>query len=76
MNESILVALLSLTGDAVRITGGTVNVRSGPGTQFHVLDTAKKGTLYPAVNMEGWKAVNLGSMVGFVSDKYSEIVEG
>lgn len=65
-----------ITGDGVKITGGTVNVRSGPGKQYQVLDVAKKGETYPAVNMEGWKAVDMGSMVGWVSDKYSEIVKG
>ncbi|MBQ8508038.1 MAG: peptidoglycan-binding protein [Clostridia bacterium] len=65
----------SVTGDAVCITGGTVNVRSGPGKQYQVLDVAKKGETYPAVNMDGWKAVDLGSMVGWVSDKYIEIVK-
>ncbi len=60
----------------VEITGGTVNVRSGPGKQYQVLDTAKKGDIYPAVNMEGWKAVDLGSMVGWVSDMYSEVKGG
>lgn len=65
-----------VTGDAVRITGGTVNVRSGPGKQYQVLDVAKNGETYPAVNMDGWKGVDMGSMVGWVSDKYSEEVKG
>lgn len=65
-----------ITSDAVHITGGTVNVRSGPGKQYPVLDVAKKGNIYPAVNMEGWKPVGMGSMVGWVSDKYSEEVKG
>lgn len=62
-------------GIKVRITGGTVNVRSGPGKQYQILDIAKKGDIYPAVNKEGWKGVDLGSMVGWVSDKYSEMVK-
>lgn len=65
-----------VTGDRVRITGGTVNVRSGPGKQYQVLDVARKGETYPAVNMDGWKAVDMGSMVGWVSDTYSEIEKG
>lgn len=62
-------------GPKVKITGGTVNVRSGPGTNFPVLDVAKKGATYLAVKTGGWKLVNMGSMVGFVSDKYSEEVK-
>ena len=64
------------TGKRVEITGGAVNVRSGPGKQYQVLDIAKKGDTYPAVNMDGWKAVDMGSMIGWVSDVYSEVKGG
>jgi hypothetical protein len=64
------------SGDKVKITGGSVNVRSGPGTNFPVLDVAKLGDTYPAVNMGDWKAINIGSMIGWVSGKYSEEVKG
>ena len=64
------------TSDKIKITGGSVNVRSGPGTNFSVLDVAKQGATYPAVNTDGWNPVNLGSMIGWVSDKYSEKVKG
>jgi len=67
--------VVTVTSDKIKITGGTVNVRSGPGTNFPVLDVAKKGATYPAVKTGGWKLVNMGSMVGFVSDKYSEEVK-
>ena len=63
------------TSDKILITGGTVNVRSGPGTNYQVLDVAKKGETYPAVSMSGYHAVDLGSMIGWVSDKYSEEVK-
>ena len=56
----------------VVITGGTVNIRSGPGKQYSVLDTAKKGEKYPAVDMEGWHPIDMGSMVGWVSDTYAD----
>lgn len=72
----ILDPVVTVASDKIKITGGSVNVRSGPGTNFPVLDVAKKGATYPAVKTGGWKLVNLGSMVGFVSDKYSEEVKG
>ena len=56
----------------VKITGGSVNVRSGPDTRFQVLDVAKKGATYPAVSTDGWLPVDMGSMIGWVSDKYAE----
>ncbi len=68
--------VVTATADKIKITGGTVNVRSGPGTKYQVLDVAKLGATYPAVNIEGWKPVDLGSMIGWVSDKYSEAVKG
>lgn len=60
------------TGARVTITGNTVNVRSGPGTKYSVLDVAKKGETYPAVTMDGWIPVDMGSMIGWVSDKYAD----
>ena len=59
-------------GAKVKITGGTVNVRSGPGKQYQVLDIAKKDETYPAVDMDGWIPVDMGSMIGWVSDKYAD----
>ena len=64
------------SGNKVKITGGSVNVRSGPGTNFPALDVAKQGDTYPAINTDGWRAINLGSMIGWVSAKYSEEVKG
>lgn len=57
----------------VVITGGTVNVRSGPGTKYSVLDIAKKGDKYPAVDMDGWHPIDMGSMIGWVSDTYADV---
>ena len=69
------VVTVAPVGAKVKIVGGSVNVRSGPGTNYPVLDVAKKGATYPAVKTGGWKLVDMGSMVGFVSDKYSEEVK-
>ena len=63
---------VTVSGPKVKITGGTVNVRSGPDTKYQVLDVAKKGETYPAVNMDGWIPVDMGSMIGWVSDKYAD----
>ena len=63
-------------GSKVEITGGTVNVRSGPGKQYPILHTAKQGDTYPAVNTDGWRPVDMGSMVGWVSGTYSEVKGG
>jgi hypothetical protein len=62
----------SPVGAKVKITGGSVNVRSGPGTKYPVLDVAKNGATYPAVSTDGWHPVDMGSMIGWVSDKYAD----
>ena len=59
------------SGPGVRITGGTVNIRSGPGTDYPVLAVAKKGESYPAVSAGGWLPIRLGSDTGWVSGKYA-----
>ena len=59
-------------GAKTKITGGTVNVRSGPGKKYQILDVAKKGETYPAVVTDGWIPVDMGSMIGWVSDKYAD----
>lgn len=63
---------VTVTGAKVKITGGTVNVRSGPDTKYQVLDVAGEGETYPAVNMDGWIPVDMGSMIGWVRDKYAD----
>lgn len=62
-------------GIKVRITGGTVNVRTGPGKQFTALETVKKGEEYPLPDAAGWTPIIFGGMVCWVSDKYSEMVK-
>ena len=65
------VVTVAPVGAKVKIVGGSVNVRSGPGTKYQVLDVAKKGDAYPAVNVDGWLPVDMGSMIGWVSTKYA-----
>ena len=62
-------------GIKVRITGSTVNVRTGPGKQFTALETVKKGEEYPLPDATGWTPIIFGGMVCWVSDKYSEMVK-
>ena len=66
---------VTVTGAKVKITGGSVNIRSGPDTKYPVLDIAKRGDTYPAVSFGEWNIIDLGSMTGWVSGKYSEEVK-
>lgn len=58
----------------IKITGDTVNVRKGPGTQYGSVKVAKRGEVYAPVDMTGWKPILLNGAVVFVSEKYCEEV--
>ena len=58
----------------VRITGNKVNVRLGPGTEYGVACVTDKGDVLEAVDCDGWRAVKLGGVVCWVSEKYSEVI--
>lgn len=59
----------------VEITGGTVNVRSGPGTNNSIIGIAHKGEKYEyGLVTNGWYQIDFGGVVGWVSGKYAEVV--
>ena len=63
----------------VEITGNTVNIRSGAGTQHGIVTVLRRGTVcvWRATAANGWYAVILpGGGEGWVSPKYSRVVEG
>jgi lipoprotein-anchoring transpeptidase ErfK/SrfK len=50
-------------GQFVVITRSTVNVRSGPGTGFSILQTSGRGEKYPLIREEsGWYAMKIGTI--------------
>lgn len=56
----------------VRITGNSVNIRKGPGTDYGVAQVASKGDTFANVDVSGWRPIQIGGDVRWVSDKYSE----
>lgn len=66
---------------AVKITGGTVNVRSGPGTSSRILGVVKKGDKLPyqdeekEVDGRPWYLVEYKNENGWVSSKYAKVVD-
>lgn len=62
------------TGGKVKIIGGSVNVRSGPGTGYDVVDVAKSGDLLAYANPDEWIPVLLNGRVCWVSSKYAKVV--
>ena len=58
----------------VRITGNSVNIRNAPGTESSIVAVLNKGAEIEAVDTSGWRAVKLGGVVCWVSEKYSEVI--
>ena len=56
----------------IRVTGGEVNIRTGPGTNFDVMKAVKKGALLAPVAADGWSPVLLDGDVCWISKEYSE----
>ncbi len=61
------------TDKVVRVTGGSVNVRSGPGTSFHILGVVRAGDKLPYADeqSDGWYRVKYGDGPAWMSGKYS-----
>ena len=51
-------------------TGGTVNVRCGPGTEYESVGIVKKGTKINILKMNDWTPVIVDKAVRFISGKY------
>lgn len=56
--------------------GGTVNIRVGNDTSYQRITAVKDGVRleWIATAVNGWHAIVIGSQIGWVSGKYSEIV--
>ena len=63
-------------GTTVAITGGSVYVRVGNGTNYRAITTVKAGMTFDhiATAHNGWNAIVINGQVGWVSGKYSRVV--
>lgn len=52
------------------VTGATVNLRSGPGTQYSIVGVANKGDKLVQANATGWAPVLVDGAVRWISEKY------
>lgn len=60
----------------LKVTGGRVNIRSGPGTQYRIITIVTLGTQleYAARSDNGWYAVEVSGESGWISGKYVQTV--
>lgn len=56
----------------VTCTGGSVNIRTGPGTEYTAIHVAHKGDTFELPDTEGWVAINYGGHVYWASEKYMQ----
>ena len=63
------------SGPKVKITGNSVNIRTGPGKEYTSLHIAKKGEELDLVVPEGWFPVKWGGHVYWVSEKMAEKID-
>ena len=69
-------ALMNALCRYVEITGDSVNVRSGPGTQYKVLGIVHKGERLPYGGQrseDGWYLVEYKGMNAWVSGKFARL---
>ena len=60
----------------VIITADSVNIRSGAGTNYSVLGSAEKNTLYAILGKSGsWYKTYYKNKIAYISDKYCKVTE-
>lgn len=60
-------------GPTVRITGGSVNLRTGPGTSYPSVEIGRRGQEFPHVDTQGWIPLRDCNDVLWVSAKYAQV---
>ncbi len=62
------------SGQTVRITGSTVNVRRGPGTNYEKVGSMSRGDTATLLGTEGtWYRIQTGNITGYVSSEYASV---
>ena len=59
----------------VNTNSGSLNVRSGPGTEYPVVGKLEKGTIVKVMTHSDWDFINYGPLQGYCATRYLEPVE-
>jgi peptidoglycan hydrolase-like protein with peptidoglycan-binding domain len=65
----------SASMSGIRVTGGTVNIRSGPGTEYVIIATVRQGDVLPHANPDGWHPVLVSGKICWISGKMAEVAD-
>ena len=57
--------------NSIRVTGGSVNLRTGPGTTYDAVRAVAKGTMLVPAETDGWRPVLVSGEVLWISKEYS-----
>jgi peptidoglycan hydrolase-like protein with peptidoglycan-binding domain len=58
--------------NGIRVTGGSVNLRTGPGTTYDAVKAVARGTMLAPAETSGWRPVLVGGEVLWISEEYVE----
>lgn len=61
-------------GKMIEVTGTSVNIRFGPGTEYGVVKIVKDGDKFKLVDTDGWRPIAVENVVCWISEKYSKQV--
>lgn len=65
------------TGQTAEITAAALNVRSGPGTNYRIIGTARRGETYAVQQTSnGWVNITWNGQAGWVSASYVRLSSG
>jgi uncharacterized protein YraI len=56
----------------IRVTGDSVNLRTGPGTVYDAVKAVSRGTVLTPAVTDGWRPVRVGGEILWISKEYSE----
>lgn len=58
----------------IRVTGDSVNIRTGPSTAYDVVKAVNKGTMLTLVDTDGWRPIIIGDEVCWINNKFTEAI--
>ena len=66
---------VSKNAQYIRLTGNNVNIRSGAGTNYKVLNSSKEGTVYALIEKTGnWYKTYYRNQVAYISTSYAAVL--
>ena len=60
-------------GEQVEVTGSTVNLRTGPGTDYPIARLAHQGNAFETIDVSQWIPIKLDGKILWISAKYAHV---